>query len=149
MNSKLGFFLLAAALALVLVGTAADSPRDSGVIQVDHATVDALFAKGGVLLATNNFKIMGLRRTQPGEVEIHDSDTDIFYVLEGSADFVTGGSVLEPRRTAPGEMRAKSISGGTNRRLVKGDVLVIPNGVPHWFKEVSNPFVYFVVKVSK
>lgn len=149
MNSKCFLLIPLAALALVLVTAGADAPRDSGVMHFDHTAVDALFAKGGVLLATNNFKVMGLRRTQPGEVEIHDTDTDVFYVLEGSAQFVTGGQALEPRRTGPGEVRARSITGGRDQHLAKGDVIVIPNGVPHWFKQVSNPFVYFVVKVSK
>lgn len=101
------------------------------------------------MLATNNFKVLTLRRTAPGEVEIHDRDTDILYVLEGSATFVTGGKALEPRTTTPGETRAKTIADGEERRLEKGDVMVIPNGVPHWFKEVSRPFLYYVVKVSK
>jgi hypothetical protein len=25
--------------------------------------------------------------------------------------------------------------------------MIIPNGVPHWFKEVDSPFLYYVVKV--
>jgi glc operon protein GlcG len=136
-------------LASIWLSIAADSPSTSGVIYVEHDKVAAMFQKSGLLLATNNFKIMTLRRTAPGEVEIHDRDTDIVYVLEGSAQFVTGGKALEPKNTAPGEWRAKSISGGEERRLVKGDVLVIPNGVPHWFKEVAAPFLYYVVKVSK
>jgi glc operon protein GlcG len=90
-----------------------------------------------------------LRRDAPGEVEVHDRDTDIFYVLEGSANFVTGGTATEPRTTGPGETRAKSITGGEQQRLSKGDIMVIPNGVPHWFKEVTGPFVYYMVKVSR
>jgi glc operon protein GlcG len=30
-----------------------------------------------------------------------------------------------------------------------GDVVVIPNGVPHWFKEVEAPFLYYVIKVRQ
>lgn len=146
MNSKRFVPLLVA--GLVLVAIAADKPSSSGVIHLDHDKVAAVFAKGGPLLTTNQFKILALRRNEPGEVEVHDRDTDIFYVLEGSANFVTGGRVIEPRTTGPGETRAKSIVGGEERRLMKGDVLVIPNGVPHWFKETSGPFLYFVVKVS-
>ncbi len=147
MNSKRFFPFLTA--GLVLSAIAADKPPGSGVIHLDHDKVAAVFAHGGPLLATNNFKVLALRRDGPGEVEVHDEDTDIFYVLEGSANFVTGGTANEPRTTAPGETRAKNISGGEERRLSKGDVLVIPNGVPHWFKEVSGPFVYFMVKVSR
>lgn len=33
--------------------------------------------------------------------------------------------------------------------ITKGDVVVIPNGTPHWFKEVKAPFLYYVVKVRQ
>jgi len=147
MNPKRCFALLMPALALAFV--AAEKSSDSGVLHVHHEQVAAAFARGGPLLATNNFKVLALRREAPGEVEIHDQDTDIFYVIEGSAKFVTGGKVIEPRPTGAGEVRAKSVVGGEERQLMKGDVLVIPNGVPHWFKGVSAPFLYYVVKVSK
>jgi glc operon protein GlcG len=147
MSSKRIFpFLI---VVLVLAAIAADKPPGFGVIQLDHDKVAAAFAKNGTLLATNNFRIMALRRDQPGEAEIHDRDTDIFYVLEGSANLVTGGEATEPRNTAPGETRAKSIAGGEQRRVTKGDVVVIQNGVPHWFKDVSAPFLYYTVKVSR
>jgi glc operon protein GlcG len=134
---------------LALLAFAADKSSSSGVIHLDHVNVAAVFSKGGPLLATNNFKVLALRRDAPGEVEIHDADTDVLYVLEGEATLVTGGSTTEARTTAPGETRGKSITGGTDRHLTKGDVMVIPNGVPHWFKEVQPPFLYFMVKVAK
>jgi len=140
--------LLIVLTALVFLGRAADPPQ-SGVIQIDHEKVVAAFAKGEALLATNNFKVQAGRREVAGEVEVHDSDTDIFYILEGSATFVTGGNAVQPRIVASGETRAREIVGGQARTLVKGDIIVIPTGVPHWFKEVRGPFLYYVVKVSK
>jgi len=148
MTSKRFLPLLATVTVFVLSVIAAEKPPGSGVILLDHLKVTEAFARSGPLLATNNFKILALRRNEPGEVEVHDRDTDIFYVLEGSAKFVTGGDVIEPRKTDLGETRAKSIAGGEERSLTKGDVVVVPNGVPHWFKEVSGPFLYFMVKVS-
>ena len=62
---------------------------------------------------------------------------------------MTGGTLVEPVTAGPGETRGKAITGGTTRHLQKGDVIVIPKGVPHWFTEVSNPFLYFVVKVTE
>lgn len=147
MNSKRLFPLLIA--LLVLAAIAADKPGTPGVILLDHAKVAEVFARSGPLLATNNFKVLALRRDGPGEVEIHDSDTDVLYVLEGSATLVTGGQATDSRKTAPGETRAKSIVGGEAQHLTKGDVMVIQNGVPHWFKEVNPPFQYFMVKVAK
>jgi glc operon protein GlcG len=147
MSSKRLVSLLTAVIVLATI--AADKPTGAGVIHLDRDRVAAVFAQSGTLLATNNFKVMCLRREQPGEVEIHDRDTDIFYVLEGSATCVTGGQATESRTSGPGEKRAKSIAGGEEQRVSKGDVMVIPNGVPHWFKEVSPPFLYYMVKVSK
>jgi len=67
-------------------------------------------------------------------------------VLEGSATLVTGGTVVDPKVTEPGQVRGATIEGGETRRIAKGDVLVIPAGVPHWFRDVQGPLTYFVVK---
>ena len=68
-------------------------------------------------------------------------------MLEGSATLVTGGRPVDAKTTAPDEVRAPSIEGGTSRAVAKGDVIIIHNGVPHWFKEVRGPFLYYTVKV--
>ena len=112
--------------------------------------VMAAFSKGAVLLDDadgRNYMVHASHRDKPGLAEIHTLDTDIVYVLEGTATFVTGGTAVDPRTIAPNEIRGSAIDGGESRKLVKGDVIVVPHGVPHWFKEVSNPFNYYVVKV--
>lgn len=121
----------------------------SGVIQIPNETIAAAFAKGGMLLQTNNFKIMAGRRVAPGEVEIHEKDTDVFYVTEGSATFVTGGTAAGQHTVSPGEIRAPKITGGEEHHLKKGDVIVIPTGVPHQFTQVDGTFLYLVIKVSQ
>lgn len=131
------------------IGLALAAEQPETVIYFGHEKVDATFAKGGLLLQTNNYKIMAGRRTGPGAVEIHAMDTDVFYIVDGTATFVTGGKAAEVTEKSPGEFNAKEIVGGDVRHLAKGDVIVIPNGVPHWFTETSAPFLYFVVKVSK
>ena len=78
---------------------------------------------------------------------MHTKDTDIFYMLEGSATLVTGGTLVDGKTTAPDEIRGSGIRGGETRRITKGDVVIIPAGVPHWFQEVSGPVTYFAVKV--
>jgi len=147
MKSKLIFSFLASTLLLTVI--AADQTQKSSILHIDHQKVDEAFAKGGLLLSTNNFKVVAGRRTGPGEVEIHEHDTDIFYILEGSATFITGGKAIDQRSSGRGEMRAKEIVGGENHQLNKGDVIVIPNGIPHWFKNVDTTFLYLMVKVSK
>jgi mannose-6-phosphate isomerase-like protein (cupin superfamily) len=127
----------------------ADAPSIGPVIHLDHEKVTAAFAKSTPLIVTNEFKVQTGNRTGPGEVEIHERDTDIFYILEGEATFITGGTVIEPRESGPGESRAKRITGGEEHHLSKGDVIVIPRRLPHWFKEVKGPFLYYVVKVTQ
>jgi mannose-6-phosphate isomerase-like protein (cupin superfamily) len=110
--------------------------------------VAAAFAKGRPLLEVDTYKIHASRREGPGQAEVHVRDTDIIYVLDGSATIVTGGTVVEPQTVAQDEVRGRLIDGGETRQLAKGDVLVVPNGVPHWFKAVQPPLLYYVVKVT-
>jgi mannose-6-phosphate isomerase-like protein (cupin superfamily) len=142
------FAFLLAALTFCLIG-AATAAETNGVIQIDNEKMAATFAKGGMVLQTNNYKVMAGRRVEPGEVEIHEKDTDVFYITEGSATFVTGGTADGQHTVAPGEIHAPKIVGGEEHHLTKGDVIVIPPGVPHQFTVVNAPFLYFVVKVSK
>jgi quercetin dioxygenase-like cupin family protein len=86
------------------------------------------------------------RREEPGMAEIHTRDADIVYVLDGTATLVTGGTAVDAKITEPDELRGSSVTGGEAHSLKKGDVIIVPAGVPHWFKEVSNPFLYYVVK---
>ncbi len=116
------------------------------VTHIDHGKVAAAFAKGAPLLEVAAYKVHASRRTEPGLAEVHENETDVIYVLEGSATFVTGGQVVDGKVTSPGEIRGKDVIGGETRKLVKGDVVVVPPNTPHWFKEVTSPFLYYVVK---
>ena len=104
-------------------------------------------AKGGSLATAPNLSITVAHRAEPGMVEVHDKETDTFYVLDGSATIVTGGTMVGGSVTGPGQHRGTDITGGQAQRLAKGDVMVIPAGVPHWFKEVPTSIDYYVVKV--
>lgn len=70
----------------------------------------------------------------------------MIYIVEGSATFVTGGKAIDPKEIAPNEIRGRAIEGGDAHQICKGDVVVVPAGLPHWFKEVRGPFLYFVCK---
>ncbi|WP_455387657.1 heme-binding protein [Petrachloros mirabilis] len=125
------------------------------VTYIESQKVAASFTKGAVLVgedetmmhASRNYMVHASHRDKPGLVEIHEFDTDIVYVLKGSAQLITGGTPVGSKTIAPHEFRAPNVEGGETRKLVPGDVVIIPNGVPHWFKEVEAPFDYYVVKV--
>ena len=119
-----------------------------GATHFPAAAVDERFRDGGLLLDTAGYKVDAGRREGPGEVEYHEHVVDVMHVVSGRATVVTGGSMVDAREVAPGELRASSVDGGEPHELAEGDVLAIPNGVPHQFTEVSDPFLYFVVKVA-
>jgi uncharacterized protein GlcG (DUF336 family)/mannose-6-phosphate isomerase-like protein (cupin superfamily) len=123
------------------------APTKTGVALFTHPQVTAAFAAGKPLIAADEYAVHAIRREGPGKAEIHALDTDIAFIEEGSATLVTGGSAVAPKTVAPNEIRGESIRGGQNYALSKGDVVVIPKGIPHWFKAVSAPFIYYVVKV--
>ena len=111
--------------------------------------MDASFDKGAVLFdgGGSNYMIHTSRRKEPGLAEVHTKDADLIYVVQGTATLITGGNVLEAKNIAADEIRGSAIQGGDTRKLAKGDVIVVPAGTPHQFKEVSAPFLYYVVKV--
>jgi mannose-6-phosphate isomerase-like protein (cupin superfamily) len=142
----LALTLFCCALTAVADNTA---PASSGAVtHLPAADVTAAFAKGRPLVEVDAFKIHASRREGPGKAEVHVRDTDVIYVLDGSATIVTGGSVVDPQTVATDEIRGASIANGENRALQKGDVMVVPDGVPHWFRDVNGPLLYYVVKVT-
>lgn len=147
----LGASLLVASILMVAVALAGpgDAPpaAAAAVTHIPAASVSAGFDKGAVLIDAGSYMVHASRRDAPGMAEVHDKDTDIIYILEGGALFVTGGRVVDAQVTAVDERRGPSIAGGETRRLAKGDVVVVPNGTPHWFREVQAPLLYYVVKV--
>lgn len=138
----------AVAMAFASGPAAATMPAAEPVAALASADVTAAFAAGKPLLENDRFKVHASRRDAAGMAEVHTRDTDIVYVLDGSATLVTGGTVVAGKVTAADEIRGASIDGGETRRLTKGDVVVVPNGVPHWFKQVNGPLLYYVVKVT-
>ena len=136
---------------IALAGAAAfDAALKSPAPNVTHLPakqVHAAFVKGMPLARGMNYKIDASHRDEAGIVEIHTRDTDILYMLRGTATLVTGGIVTDAKTIEPEEIRGRESAGGESRKITKGDVVIIPNGTPHWFKEVNEPIDYYVVKV--
>jgi uncharacterized protein GlcG (DUF336 family) len=114
---------------------------------IDQQTVATGFEKGKVLVNMGNYMVHASHREMDGMAEIHTLDTDLIYVLEGTATFVTGGNVPDAQVIEPNELRGAAVVGGQSRAIAKGDVIVVPAGVPHMFTGVNGRFNYYVVKV--
>jgi glc operon protein GlcG len=135
---------------LAIAGSKALELPVPSVSYFEKSKVDEAFARGAVLLdgaEGRNYMVHASRREKPGQAELHERDADVIYVLEGTATLVTGGEVVDGQNIAPDEIRGTHITGGETRKLAKGDVIIVPHRTPHQFTAVTNPFLYYVVKV--
>ena len=96
-----------------------------------------------------SFTMLTVRNTSGG-AEMHEHYADIFFVVEGDATLISGGTVVDPKTTAPGEIRGTAVSGGAEQKLGRGDVVHISPNTPHQLSiPKGNSFTYFVVKVKE
>jgi mannose-6-phosphate isomerase-like protein (cupin superfamily) len=144
MKRLLGFVAI-----LFVVGVITRAATTPGVFFCPHDKVAASLEKSGPLVTAPDFLVQGSHRTANGQPELHDKETDIFYITDGSATFITGGKLTGDKVTKPGQRLGGTIAGGEAHQLTKGDIITIPAGTPHWFKEVPKSVSYLVVKVLK
>ena len=89
-------------------------------------------------------------RNQSGGAELHENFADVFVIVEGSATLLTGGTIVAPKTTAPGEIRGTAVEHGETQSLHPGEIVHIPAGVPHQMKlDPGKSVLYFVVKAQE
>src|ERR1051326_6676597 len=141
-------FALAAMLSTVALATAGIAagfpPR---VPTIDHGKVAAGFVKGERVLEDQGLTVIAQRVVGRGS-EMHDNTNHVFIIMDGEAEFITGGKLVNPNATEPGQTRGTSIEGGVSHHLTKGDVITIPAKTPHQWKDTSKTgsIGYFAVK---
>jgi mannose-6-phosphate isomerase-like protein (cupin superfamily) len=99
------------------------------------------------VITSEHYLVMSVKRTEPGQSEVHAKETDVFYVIDGAATLITGGTIVDGKTTAPDQIRGSSIKGGQVRHVAKGDIITVPKGLPHWISAVEGSVTYVVVKV--
>ena len=73
----------------------------------------------------------------PQNASVHDKEAELFYVVEGTGTLVTGGKLVNPTRNGDNQTAA-TVDGGTSKRIGKGDFILVPEGVPHWFSKIDS-----------
>lgn len=157
MTVRLGLVLVPLVAAALGAQTPAPQPAAAApsptplttVMFFDHTKTAEAFAKAAHLYDAPDFIVQGGHREVPGQVEMHDKETDVIYVIDGAATFVAGGTMIDGAVSRPGQWLGKDITGGVEHHLVKGDMILVPAGTPHWFKNVSPQVTYYVVKIVK
>ena len=103
---------------------------------ISHEKTAAAFVDGARVIEDAPLTVIANRGRQRGP-EMHDHTNHVFIIVDGEADFITGGKIIEPKVISPGQIRGSAIEGGTMHHLSKGDVITIPAGTPHQWKDTS------------
>src|SRR5437762_2434827 len=89
-------------------------------------------------------------READGLVEVHESWSDLVFVVSGTASLRVGGELRQPYVESPGEVRGKNATGGAVHVMHEGDVINVPAGVPHQFLvPVGQQITFFTMKIAK
>jgi mannose-6-phosphate isomerase-like protein (cupin superfamily) len=87
------------------------------------------------------------RNTTPPNAELHDTSDDVYYVLDGTATLILGGTLDSPSEIEPGEWRGPKIVNGKTIQVARGDLIVVPRGTPHQRLTVNQDFTMILIKI--
>ena len=122
----------------------APAPGSAGIFRSNadlQAALTASIGRGNPMSSssitvTDQYRGNLIHRSQANGAIVHQGNTELHYILEGSGTVVTGGTVV---RTEGAPAR---IEGGEAHRVVKGDIIIIPAGSPHMYSEIDDPITY-------
>jgi len=88
-------------------------------------------------------------RASVGPAAVHETEAELFYVIEGSATMMTGGKLVNEKRTNAANLTGTAIEGGTSRAVAKGDFIIVPEKTPHWFSAINGTIVLMTLHVPR
>jgi len=88
-------------------------------------------------------------RAAVGPAAVHEKEAEFFYVIDGSATLMTGGKLVNEKRTNPENLTGTAIEGGSSQAVAKGDFVVVPENTPHWFSTINGTVVLMSLHVPR
>lgn len=88
-------------------------------------------------------------RASVGPASLHEKEAEMFYVIEGSATLITGGTLTDEKRTNAENLTGSGIEGGATRQIAKGDFIIVPENTPHWFSVINGTIVLMSIHVPR
>jgi mannose-6-phosphate isomerase-like protein (cupin superfamily) len=119
--------------------SAADVAALIAKARVDRKDGQALLAQSMIQLAPYNVSLE--YRAAVANAAVHETEAELFYVVDGSATLVTGGRLKDEKRTNAANLSGSAIEGGTSRHVAKGDFIMVPEGTAHWFSAIDGTVV--------
>jgi mannose-6-phosphate isomerase-like protein (cupin superfamily) len=133
---------LAAPLALVAAGGVILSGTEIAAV-LSKATA-AAGMKTAPVSTVDQHRINVVNRVSPGTPLAHMGNSEVHYIIDGGGTVVLGGNIVRPAAGA-----GATIEGGQTRHVAKGDVIFVPAGVAHWYKEVDGAITYLEVRFEE
>ena len=140
-------------IALFVSVTCVSVRAADGVIQssseIAAALSKAAAAAGMKTAAVSNadqHRINVVNRVSPGTPLAHEGNSEVHYIIDGAGTVVVGGNIIRPAGAGASVAR---IEGGQVRHVSKGDVVFVPAGTPHWYKEVEGTITYLEVRFEE
>src|SRR5438046_9803050 len=118
--------------------SAADVAAMIAKAKVDRKDTQALLSQSMIRLDPYNVSLE--YRAAVANAAVHETEAELFYVVDGSAMLVTGGTLTESTRNGT-NLTGKGIQGGLSRKVAKGDFVMVPEGQPHWFSAIDGTVV--------
>jgi mannose-6-phosphate isomerase-like protein (cupin superfamily) len=142
--------VLLAAFGALLLSTPGDQPPAPAATYKSSAELTAALTAGQAtpdmltspVSLDERHRINLIRRTKPAGAVAHEGFAELHHIVEGSGSFVTGGTIVRPT----GGRGAATIQDGVSKHVGKGDVVLVPPGVPHWYKDLDAPITYLEVR---
>jgi mannose-6-phosphate isomerase-like protein (cupin superfamily) len=113
----------------------------------EHKEGQPLLSKPILTLAPINANLE--YRTAVAPAAVHETEAEIFYVIDGSGTMVTGGQLTAEKRINAENLTGTGIQNGQSRRVAKGDFTIVPQGVPHWFSKIDGTLVLMSLHVPR
>jgi len=129
----------AAAAASRTMVSASDVTALIAKAKAERKDNQALLAQSMIQLAPYNVSLE--YRAAVANAAVHETEAELFYVIDGSATLVTGGKLTNENRTNAANLSGSGIEGGVTRRVAKGDFIMVPEGTPHWFSAIDGTVV--------
>ena len=118
----------------------------TAALKAGSATPDMLTSE---VQNTDRHRINIVRRTKAAGAVAHEGFAELHHIVEGSGTLVTGGTIVHPSTSsgrASAGAGAATIQNGVSRHVAKGDVILIPSGMPHWYKDLDGTITYLEVR---
>jgi len=158
-------FVISLALTFVATLAVAQQPAQSGAAMMktfaSSADVAALIAKAKAdrkegqptvsepIMRLAPYNVNLEYRTAVAPAALHERDAEMFYVIDGSATMVTGGKLVDEKRTNEANLSGSSIEGGNSRHISKGDFIFVPENTPHGFSSIDGTLIVMTFHVPR